>query len=213
LGAQEAARDIVAFLAPDESDEVWSHPANLREPREDADSFLTDLVHEFGHAVGATVTGATVETVVIEGIAAAGDSVKALGGHVVRHIRLGARKWDDAVGSIAGVVAERLFADRDASFADPIGLFLADRSYYSDLEEALGQILASRGASAMDLGKLNQALSEAVDEACAALRHRMDGIVREAEKWRARVIAEETSMLEIPWSPDLRVALCGRGVG
>jgi hypothetical protein len=56
-GAQEAARDIVAFLAPAESDEVWSHPANLREPREDVDSFLTDLVHEFGHTVGGTVTG------------------------------------------------------------------------------------------------------------------------------------------------------------
>jgi hypothetical protein len=208
-GAEEAARDIAAFLAPD-GDDAWTHPANLREPRADADSFLIDLVHEFGHAVGSAVNGATVEMIVIGGIEAAGGSVKALGGHVVRQLRLGARKWDDAVGTVAGVVAERLFADRDATFDDAIALFLADRSYFSDLEEAIGEILASRGASAMDLQKLNEALSEAVEEARASLHPHMDRIVREAEKRRAMVVAEAMPILEIPWNAELSVALCGR---
>jgi len=208
-GAEGAALDIAAFLAPDDGGGTWMHTANLREPRADSDSFVVDLVHEFGHAVGFATKGSTVHGIVIQGIEAVGGSVKALGGHVVRDVSLG-RPWsEDAVGSVSGVVAERLFADREASFPDPIGIFMVDRSYFSDLEEAIGHVLASRGASAMDLRKLNEALSAPVDEARGTLLSKMDRIVSEAEKWRARVLADETAVLEIPWTGELSVALCG----
>ncbi|HWT07232.1 MAG TPA: hypothetical protein VN224_15815 [Xanthomonadales bacterium] len=115
-------------------------------------------------------------------------------------------KWDDAVGSVGGLVAERLLVDRDAVFADPIALFLADRSLFSDMEEAIARILCSRGRPAMAPSAMNESLSEAVAEARTALGPRMDGIVREARTWRAKALAGAVSELEIPWD-ELRSAL------
>jgi hypothetical protein len=210
-GAEEAARDIAAFLAPHESDVAWSHRANLREPTDDADSFLTALVHEFGHAVTYAVKGTPPEFVIIYGIEADADSVRATGGRTERYLGRGSfvgtfRKWDDAVGSVGGLVAERLFVDRGAAFADPIALFLADRSLFSDMEEAIARILVSRGCLTMAPTTMNELLSEAIAEAHAVLGPRIDGIVREARTWRAKALAGAMSELQIPWG-ELRSAL------
>jgi hypothetical protein len=180
------------------------YPQNLRGPRAGNGTFVTDLMHEFGHAVVAQETGQYVERVVLEGIEVVGDVVNVrIGGHTVRHIGLRpSQLWFAAVVDVAGLVAERLHADRDASFDDPVGLFLTGREYLSDLENAIRNVLDSREVLSMGSARRSANLSKAVDEARAIILPRLADMEREANLWKHKVIESPAPDLIIPWNID-----------
>ena len=199
--AAEVASDITDFLV--DGSTSWRHPQNLRGARLENDTFVADLIHEFGHAVAAAEIGQRVDSVILTDIEVVGDAVNVTkGGSVERWFSTRPSGYAPGVVNVAGLVAEKLHTDPDESFIDPVGLFFSNPECLSDLEGAISEILHSKNIPAMGFDLRNAYISLAIAEARNMIRPRLAKMKRAAKLWKAKIIASQLRKLEIAWDSD-----------